>query len=95
MLAIGDTCIGTSAVLPEFCRHLLEAELALLSNSSVQGWFALEVSAGSMGVTIGLLLSRIPCMVPWDVQFGSAYNVITNGRILVSLAEAGRLGFVH
>ena len=42
-------------------------------------------------ITFGVLLKRVPCLKPWDLVFGEAWNVLTRGQILMDLAERLRI----
>ena len=70
---------------------LMEAEKLLASNVSVKGTFFIEVTAGECINTFGVLMRRVPCLKPWDIVFGEAWNVLTRGQILMDLAEKGRI----
>ena len=65
----------------------MEAEKLLTSNISVEGTFFIEVMAGECIIILGVLMSRVPCLKPWDIGFGEAWNVLTHGQILMDLAE--------
>ena len=70
---------------------LMEAEKLLTSIISVEGTFFIEVMAGECLITFGVLMKRVPCLKPWDIVFGEAWNVLTHGQILMDLAEKGRI----
>ena len=36
-------------------------------------------------------MEKIPCLKPWDIVFGEAWNVLTRGHILLQLAQEGRI----
>ena len=65
----------------------MEAEKLLTCNVSVEGTFFVEVMAGECIITLGVLLKRVPCLKPWDLVFGEAWDVLTRGKILMDLAE--------
>ena len=70
---------------------LMEAEKLLTCNVSVEGTFFIEVMAGECIITLGVLLKRVPCLKPWDLVFGEAWNVLTRCKIRMDLAEQGRI----
>ena len=70
---------------------LMEAETLLTCSVEVEGTFFIEVMAGECIITLGALLRRVPCLKPWDLVFGEAWNVLTHGQILMDLAEKGRI----
>ena len=66
---------------------LIDVEQLLNSITSVEGTFFVEVMAGECIITLGVLMRRVPCLKPWDIVFGEAWNVLTHGQILMDLAE--------
>ena len=56
---------------------------------------SIEIFAGQAIITLGLMFSMVPCLRPWDLQFGSCYNVLENGWILFKLISDGYIGFCH
>ena len=72
------------------CAHDLIA-----SNLSVSGQFCLECFAGQAMITLGLLLTCVPCMRPWDSKYGQQFNVLTIFSILLSLIHAQRIIAAH
>ena len=100
-VAGGDPTILSSDTQfePESAEHtmhcaladLMEAEKLLTCSVEVEGTFFIEVMAGECIITLGALLRRVPCLKPWDLVFGEAWNVLTHGQILMDLAEKGRI----
>ena len=62
---------------------LMEAEKLLTRNISVEGSFFIEIMAGECIITLGVLLKRAPCLKPWDLIYGEAWNGFTHGEILM------------
>ena len=42
---------------------------------SVMGEFAVEIFAGSAVLTLGLMLSNVPVVKPWDAKFGERFTM--------------------
>ena len=40
---------------------------------SVQGEFAIEICCGLASLTLGLVMSSVPCLKPWDAMCGEAF----------------------
>ena len=76
-------------------ESLVAAVMCLLQTMPVQGGFAIEVFAGTIVFTLGLLFARVPCLRPWDAQFGDQFDLITNGQILIELVKAGDITAAH
>ena len=92
---VGDTLVDTTGTLPGLMESLVAAEWCLLQTMPVQGGFAIEVFAGTMVFTLGLLFACVPCLRPWDAQFGDQFDVITNGQFLIELVKAGDITAAH
>ena len=73
------------------CLTVLKASSLL----SVMGEFAVEVFAGSAVLTLGMMLSSVPVVKPWDAKYGDRFNVLTEGQILLSMIAWGLLAVVH
>ena len=78
------------SLLPRAAAACLEAECVLMSLATVSGYLFLEVLAGCCVLTLGVLLVGVPCIKPWDLRFGDAYDVMEQGFIL--RANANRAG---
>jgi hypothetical protein len=46
-------------------------------------------------MTLGLMLSSVPCLKPWDCKYGEQFDVLTEGWILLQLIFAGRIISAH
>ena len=40
-------------------------------------------------------MNGVPCVKPWDAKFGEAFDVLTNGAIILNLIACGRLIACH
>ena len=49
------------------------------STLDVQGQFFLECFAGEGVLTLGVLLTKVPCMRPWDSRYGQQFDVLQHG----------------
>ena len=56
---------------------------------SVSGTFFLEVFAGDAVFTLVCVMHFVPGLRPWDITYGSKFDVIENERILSSLIVGG------
>ena len=73
--------------MPSVLANLLEAEEFLVRNVKVEGSFFIEVMAGECVISRGVLVNRVPCLKPWDLIYGEAWNVLTHGEIVIDLAR--------
>ena len=62
---------------------------------SVMGEFAVEIFAGSAVLTLGLMLSNVPVVKPWDAKFGERFNVLTEGQVILDMVRRKRLVLIH
>ena len=44
---------------------------------------------------MGVMLAKIPCICPWDVNYGEQFDVLQHGPVLLALAEAHRISSAH
>ena len=65
--------------MPDLFVDLPDAAQLIAGTISDSGEFALEVCSGEGVFTIGLLMAKVPCLRPWDSQFGEQFNVLSNG----------------
>ena len=70
---------------------LLEAEDLLRQTVDVAGVFFVEIMAGECGITLAVLMEKVPCLKPWDIVFGEAWNVLTRGHILLQRARESKI----
>ena len=82
---------GTAHTMPDALASLLDAEELLIRNISIKGTFFIEVMAGECIITLGVLMERVPCLKPWDLIYGEAWNVLTRGEILLELERKRRI----
>ena len=61
----------------------------------MEGHLFLEVFAGDAAFTLGVLMSQVPCIRPWDNKFGREFDVLQHGSVLLALARSGRLAVSH
>ena len=87
--------MGVAVALPEVLRELLHAREVVERPLEISGSFAIELFAGCAALTLALTMERVPCMCPWDVSFGSEFDVLTHGEVLYKLVQANRLVAVH
>ena len=62
---------------------------------SVMGEFAVEIFAGAAVLTLGLMLSNVPVVKPWDAKFGERFNVLTEGQVILDMVRRKRLVLIH
>ena len=70
--------------------HLLCA-----STLPTTGQFFIEIFCGTAALTLGLMLSRVPCLKPWDSKYGEQFDVLAEGWILLQLIQAGVIVSAH
>ena len=59
------------------------------------GEFFLEIFCGAAALTLGIVLSSVPAIKPWDSNFGEAFNVLTQGCTIMMLIDQGRIAAAH
>jgi hypothetical protein len=94
----GDSCADmclSGLSMPEAVANLVTAQCLLRHPLSINGQCCLDLFAGSMIVTLSLLKCNIPCVRPWDIVFGNKFDVLQQWHVLLSLAKANRLRYVH
>ncbi len=91
-----------SSVVSDFVCHssnvfhdLPAARTILSSPLNVEGQLFLEIFAGESALTLGALFSKVPYIRPWDLANGKEFDVLVNGRNIISLVRARRIAFVH
>ena len=67
----------------------------LAGTLKVAGSCFVEIFCGQAAFTLCLMLSTVPCICPWDVKFGSEFNVLTHGMSLLSLIKHCLLTAMH
>ena len=58
---------------------------------SIRGEFCIEIFCGLASLTLGLVMSEVPCVRPWDAMYGDAFDVLANDFIILQLIESGRI----
>ena len=94
-MGVGDTVVFLCARLVSVFDDLPNADLPLSSTWPVEGTLAVEICCGEGIFTFGLMMQRVPCMKPWDAQFGDQFDVLANGWILVELVRLKRIVIAH
>ena len=61
----------------------------------LSGEFAIELCCGEAVVTLGLLMSKVPCLKPWDTLYGEKFDLLSNGWRLLQLVEAKCIVVAH
>ena len=82
-------------VLTGVLSTLVMAHAIVEKRLSVSGTFFLEVFAGDAVFTLGCVMHFVPCLRPWDITYGSQFDVIANECILSSLIVGGVISFMH
>ena len=77
--------------LPQPCADLPNAADLVRGNLRVSGSFFLECFAGNLALTISCIFAAVPCIKPWDTRYGQAFNVLTQGSIILALIQAARI----
>ena len=72
-------------------QHALTLERPLRA----MGQFFLEVFSGDCVVILAVMLGVVPCLCLWDVRFGSQFDVLLHGAILIQLAQLGYIAWSH
>ena len=60
-----------------------------------QCMFFLEVFSGDCGITMGVMLSQVPCVLPWDSRYGPSFDVLKAGHVITELVSAGLALAIH
>ena len=69
--------------------------LPLAWHLPVAGEMVLECFCGEAALTLGLVMSNVPCIRPWDSKFGEAFNVLVQGWIILNLILDLRICAAH
>ena len=62
---------------------------------SVSGECSLEIYSGTNVITLGLQMSQVPCIIPWDVDNDKRMDIHKNGMILIDLVRWRRVAYSH
>jgi hypothetical protein len=73
----GDTGLesGLDRLL-EFVDTLMTAEQLLASNLPVCGTSFVDIFAGELTMTYGVMLTNVPGVKPWDSRYGEQFDVL-------------------
>jgi hypothetical protein len=88
----GDTDVAQSCAmeeLPLVIRELPTAEDVLERPLAVTGEFFLELFAGDSAFSLGVVMSQVPCLLPWDSKYGERFDVFRSGASLLALVKGG------
>ena len=80
--------------LPEFCLGLMALAVLLRSHLSVSHDVFFEAFAGSCRLTMGVMMSRVPCVMPFDTVYGEEFDVLANEEVLRNLIMLGMISFI-
>ena len=80
--------------IPHFCIGLMTLSVLLRSHLTISHDFFFEAFAGSCRLTLGVVMSRVPCAMPFDTVYGSEFDVIANEMVLRNLIMLGIVTFV-
>ena len=61
----------------------------------VAGGFVAEIFCGAAAITLSLILHNVPCICPWDVRYGSHFNVLEHGAVFERLITADMIVCMH
>lgn len=87
--------MGELFALPEVLQGLRQAREVVERPLEISGSFVIELFAGCAALTLALLIEKVPCMCPWDVNFGADFDVTIYGEIFYKLVRSGRVVAVH
>ena len=71
--------------LPSFVEGLPMPEFLLRNHLSVSGQFFFEGFAGSCRMTMGILMARVPAVMPFDNMYGPEYDLLAQEMIFRQL----------
>ena len=91
---LDETLQGAAECLPMHEFFLKLPHASDIQDSSGKR-FVVDVFAGEKTITVAAVLTEHPVVVPWDIQHGERYNVLTRGSELMSLARQGRVSWAH
>ena len=94
---LADTHQDPSLVdeLPLVFQRLLRAEQLLLNCAAVEGTFFVECFHGDGAVSLACLIKGIPCICPFDTQYGDEFDLLKNSEVLNELVRTERVGTSH
>jgi hypothetical protein len=81
--------------LPPVFQKLLRAEQLLLNCATVEGTFFVECFHGDGAVALACVIKGIPCICPFDTQYGDEFDLLKNGEVLNELVRTERVGSSH
>ena len=81
--------------MPQPLEALPDVSDLLRGNLSADASFFLEVFCGAAIVTLCMVMKNVPCIRPWDVKYGDAFNVLKHGQVLEALISATVLVSMH
>ena len=68
--------LGPSQSRIELLDKLLSSHDILASNMRVDGSCFLELFAGEAILTVAFMMNNVPCIKPWDHDFGEEFDVV-------------------
>ena len=81
--------------LAQVFQKLLRAEQLLLNCATVEGTFFVECFHGDGAVALACVIKGIPCICPFDTQYGDEFDLLKNGEVLNELVRTERVGSSH
>ena len=94
-LGVGDTEVSHGVILPAVFDELPDAYALSDSCLQVDGAMFAEVCCGEAIFTLGIMIHKVPCIKPWDSQYGERFDVIRHGEVLLALVRCKRIVFGH
>ena len=94
---LADTHQDPSLVdeLPVVFQRFLRAEQLLLKCATVEGTFFVECFHGDGAVALACVIRGIPCICPFDTQYGEEFDLLKNGEVLFELVRTRRVSSSH
>ena len=94
---LADTHQDPSLVdeLPQVFQRLQRAEQLLFNCATVEGTFFVECFHGDGAVALACVIKGIPCICPFDTQYGDEFDLLKNGEVLNELVRTERVGSSH
>ena len=80
--------------LHQFCIGLMTLSVLLRSHLTISHDLFFEAFAGSCRLTLGVMMSQVPCVMPFDTVYGSEFDLIAHEHVLRDLIMLGMISFI-
>ena len=79
--------------LPEAVQSLPTVRQIIAGTIAVVGF--VEIFCGLAGLTLGCMFAEVPCICPWDIRYGSDFDVLAHGHVFMELIARKIIRAMH